>query len=112
MKSPNSSAKSWSARTRHCPSLNYSPVGGVKAGVLGEIRPPHSRLVRRQRPQRSTFGGRLATREYEAKDGSGKRYRTEIVARQIREHSREAPLSYPVRRDSATMAREKAAAVL
>jgi single-strand DNA-binding protein len=28
--------------------------------------------------------GRLSTREYEAKDGSGKRYRTEIVARQIR----------------------------
>ena len=28
--------------------------------------------------------GRLRTREYEAKDGSGKRYRTEIVARQIR----------------------------
>jgi single-strand DNA-binding protein len=27
--------------------------------------------------------GRLTTREYEAKDGSGKRYRTEIVARQI-----------------------------
>ncbi|MGA9779434.1 MAG: single-stranded DNA-binding protein [Verrucomicrobiia bacterium] len=30
------------------------------------------------------FEGRLTTREYEAKDGSGKRYRTEIVARQIR----------------------------
>ncbi len=28
--------------------------------------------------------GRLTTREYEAKGGSGKRYRTEIVARQIR----------------------------
>ena len=28
--------------------------------------------------------GRLTTREYEAKDGSGKRYRAEIVARQIR----------------------------
>jgi len=28
--------------------------------------------------------GRLATRQYEAKDGSGKRYRTEIVARQLR----------------------------
>jgi len=28
--------------------------------------------------------GRLTTREYEAKDGSGKRYRTEIVAREIR----------------------------
>ena len=28
--------------------------------------------------------GRLTTREYEAKDGSGKRYQTEIVARQIR----------------------------
>lgn len=28
--------------------------------------------------------GRLTTREYEAKDGSGKRTRTEIVARQIR----------------------------
>src|SRR5208282_1814087 len=28
--------------------------------------------------------GRLTTREYEAKDGSGKRYRTEIIARQIR----------------------------
>jgi single-strand DNA-binding protein len=28
--------------------------------------------------------GRLTTREYEAKDGSGKRYRTEIVARQLR----------------------------
>jgi single-strand DNA-binding protein len=28
--------------------------------------------------------GRLTTRQYEAKDGSGKRYRTEILARQIR----------------------------
>ena len=28
--------------------------------------------------------GRLTTRQYEAKDGSGKRYRTEIVALQIR----------------------------
>src|SRR5271167_125860 len=28
--------------------------------------------------------GRLTTRVYEAKDGSGKRYRTEIVARQLR----------------------------
>src|SRR5271163_3895649 len=28
--------------------------------------------------------GRLTTRQYEAKDGSGKRYRTEIVAGQIR----------------------------
>jgi single-strand DNA-binding protein len=28
--------------------------------------------------------GRLTTREYEAKEGSGKRYRTEIIARQIR----------------------------
>jgi len=28
--------------------------------------------------------GRLTTRQYEAKDGSGKRYWTEIVARQIR----------------------------
>ncbi len=27
--------------------------------------------------------GRLTTRQYEAKDGSGKRYRTEIIARQI-----------------------------
>ncbi len=27
--------------------------------------------------------GRLSTRQYEAKDGSGKRYRTEIVARQL-----------------------------
>ena len=28
--------------------------------------------------------GRLTTRQYEAKDGSGKRYGTEIVARQLR----------------------------
>lgn len=28
--------------------------------------------------------GRLTTRQYEAKDGSGKRFRTEIIARQIR----------------------------
>jgi single-strand DNA-binding protein len=28
--------------------------------------------------------GRLTARQYEAKDGSGKRYRTEIVARQLR----------------------------
>src|SRR5271155_1437385 len=28
--------------------------------------------------------GRLTTRQYEAKNGSGKRYRTEIVARQLR----------------------------
>ena len=28
--------------------------------------------------------GRLTTRQYEAKDGSGRRYRTQIVARQLR----------------------------
>jgi len=28
--------------------------------------------------------GRLSTRQYEAEDGSGKRYRTEIIARQLR----------------------------
>ena len=28
--------------------------------------------------------GRLSTRQYDSKDGSGKRYRTEIVARQLR----------------------------
>jgi single-strand DNA-binding protein len=28
--------------------------------------------------------GRLSTREYEAKDGTGKRYSTEIIARQVR----------------------------
>jgi single-strand DNA-binding protein len=28
--------------------------------------------------------GRLTTRQYEAKDGSGRRYRTEIVVRQLR----------------------------
>jgi len=28
--------------------------------------------------------GRLTTRQYEAKDGSGKRYQTEIIARQLR----------------------------
>lgn len=28
--------------------------------------------------------GHLTTRQYQAKDGSGKRYRTEIVARQVR----------------------------
>ena len=28
--------------------------------------------------------GRLTTRQYEARDGSGKRYRTEIIARQLR----------------------------
>jgi single-strand DNA-binding protein len=28
--------------------------------------------------------GRLTTRQYDAKDGSGKRYRTEIVARELR----------------------------
>jgi single-strand DNA-binding protein len=28
--------------------------------------------------------GRLTTRQYEAKDGTGKRYRTEIVARRLR----------------------------
>jgi single-strand DNA-binding protein len=28
--------------------------------------------------------GRLVTRQYDARDGSGKRYQTEIVARQIR----------------------------
>jgi len=46
--------------------------------------------------------GRLTTRQYEAKDGSGKRYRTEIIARQIRfldrrpaaAKSAEAPLPF------------------
>ena len=37
--------------------------------------------------------GRLTTREYDAKDGSGKRYRTEIVARQIRFLGRRADAS-------------------
>jgi single-stranded DNA-binding protein len=36
-------------------------------------------------PARLTYvEGRLTTRQYEAKDGSGKRYRTEIMARQLR----------------------------
>ena len=36
-------------------------------------------------PARLTYvEGRLTTNEYEAKNGSGKRYRTEIVARQVR----------------------------
>src|SRR5216683_4285715 len=36
-------------------------------------------------PARLTYiEGRLTTRQYEAKDGSGKRYRTEIVARHFR----------------------------
>jgi single-strand DNA-binding protein len=46
--------------------------------------------------------GRLTTRQYEAKDGSGKRYRTEIIARRIRfldrrpaaAKSAEAPLPF------------------
>ncbi len=46
--------------------------------------------------------GRLTTRQYEPKDGSGKRYRTEIIARQIRfldrrpaaAKSAEAPLPF------------------
>ena len=33
---------------------------------------------------RDFIEGRLTTRQYEAKDGSGKRYRTEIVAWQVR----------------------------
>jgi single-stranded DNA-binding protein len=36
-------------------------------------------------PARLTYiEGRLRTRQYEAKDGSGTRYRTEIVALQLR----------------------------
>jgi single-stranded DNA-binding protein len=35
-------------------------------------------------PRSVYIEGRLTTRQYEAKDGSGKRYRTEIVARQLR----------------------------
>ena len=39
--------------------------------------------------------GRLSTREYEAKDGGGKRYRTEIVARQIRFLDRQSAAAKP-----------------
>ena len=39
--------------------------------------------------------GRLTTRDYEAKDGSGRRYRTEIVARQIRFLDRRRDPSVP-----------------
>ena len=39
--------------------------------------------------------GRLATRQYEAKDGSGKRYRTEIVAGQLRALGNRADVKAP-----------------
>ena len=83
MKSPNSSTKLLSACTRRCPSLSYSPVGRVKAGVLGAIRPRIAGWFV-SKGRQVYVEGRLTTREYEAKDGSGKRYRTEIIARPIR----------------------------
>ena len=45
---------------------------------------PRRARVSQQWPQSMYVEGRLTTSAYEAKDGSGKRYRTEIVARQIR----------------------------
>lgn len=51
----------------------------VAFGKLGETC---ERCVGKER--QVYIEGRLTTREYEPKDGSGKRYRTEIVARQIR----------------------------
>ncbi len=44
--------------------------------------------------------GRLSTREYEARDGSGKRYVTEIVARQIRFLGSRGNLAQPAATDS------------
>ena len=44
--------------------------------------------------------GRLTTRQYQAKDGSGKRYRTEIVARQLRLLGKRADGNAPKAEDS------------
>jgi single-strand DNA-binding protein len=50
--------------------------------VFGKLADSCARFL--QKGSQVTVEGRLTTREYEAKDGSGKRYRTEIVARQVR----------------------------
>lgn len=50
--------------------------------AFGRLADTYERLLSKGR--QVYIEGRLTTRQYEAKDGSGKRYRTEIVARQIR----------------------------
>ena len=50
--------------------------------AFGRLADTCERLLRKGR--QVYVEGRLTTRQYEAKDGSGKRYRTEIVVRQIR----------------------------
>ena len=50
--------------------------------AFGRLADTCERFLSKGRPV--YIEGRLTTRQYEAKDGSGKRYRTEIVARQLR----------------------------
>jgi single-strand DNA-binding protein len=50
--------------------------------VFGKLADTCERLLTKGR--QVYVEGRLTTRQYEAKDGSGRRYRTEIVARQLR----------------------------
>jgi single-strand DNA-binding protein len=57
--------------------------------VFGRLANTCERFLRKGR--QAYIEGRLTTRQYEAKDGSGKRYRTEIVARQLRLYSVIAP---------------------
>ena len=54
----------------------------LRVVVFGRLAAMSERLLSKGR--QVYVEGRLTTRQYEAKDGSGKRYRTEIVARQIR----------------------------
>ena len=50
--------------------------------AFGQLADTCDRFLRKGR--QVYVEGRLTTRQYDAKDGSGKRYRTEIVARQLR----------------------------
>jgi single-strand DNA-binding protein len=50
--------------------------------AFGQLAATTERFLRKGR--QVYIEGRLTTRQYQAREGSGKRYRTEIVARQVR----------------------------
>src|SRR5271167_3169366 len=74
-------------------SRNQGAIQGSEWRAAGTYRMASNRCFREARGQlpgllskgRQVYvEGRITTRQYEAKDGSGKRYRTEIVARHHR----------------------------
>ena len=69
-------------RLRTATARSRSAPNGIAIVAFGRLADTCERFLSKGR--QVYVEGRLTTRQYEAKDGSGKRYRTEIVARQIR----------------------------